>query len=232
MLEEKVEKIILEAKATGWVLEPKAKEIFSASGLPVPRFKWAASVDEACSFAEEVGYPVVVKVVSPEVVHKSDVGGVVTGVSSEGELREAFARLSRIAGFEGVLVDETVTGVELIMGAKNDAQFGPVVLLGIGGTGVEVYNDVAIRMAPLEARDVADMTRCLKGYKLLAGYRGQPAIDFEELTETLVTFSNLVMDMAAYFESIDINPLMCSPERCVIADARIILKPQEGDVQA
>jgi len=123
MLEEKIERIILEAKAAGWVLEPKAKEIFAASGLPVPRFKWVVSVDEACSFAEEVGYPVVVKIVSPKVIHKSDVGGVVTGVSSEKELREAYTRLSRITGFKGVLIDETVTGVELIMGAKNDAQF-------------------------------------------------------------------------------------------------------------
>ena len=232
MLTPKMKEILEGAKTRGWVLEPEAKTVFKEAGLPIPAFGWAKTEEEAIASAKTVGFPVVIKVVSPKIIHKSDVGGVVTGVSSEGELREAFTRLSRIAGFEGVLVDETVTGVELIMGAKNDAQFGPVVLLGIGGTGVEVYNDVAIRMAPLEARDVADMTRCLKGYKLLAGYRGQPAINFGELTEILVTFSNLVMDMAAYFESIDINPLMCSPERCVIADARIILKPQEGDVQA
>jgi hypothetical protein len=151
------------------------------------------------------------------------VGGVVTGIDADGKLREAYTRLSRIKGFRGVLVDETVAGVELIMGAKNDSQFGPVVLLGIGGTGVEIYNDVAIRMAPLQTEDVEDMLQSLKGYKLLSGYRGRPAINFKHLIKTLIGFSRLVMELEPYFESIDINPLMCSPERCIIADARIIL---------
>ena len=224
MLTDRMKKILESAKAAGWVMEPGAKAIFLEAGLPVARFTLAKTPEAAVTFAKKVGYPVVAKIVSPNVMHKSDVGGVVTGIRSDEEMKKAFQHLRGIEGFEGVLVDETVTGVELIMGAKNDAQFGPVVLLGIGGTGVEIYNDVAIRMAPLEARDVADMTRCLKGYRLLAGYRGQPAINFEKLTETLVVFSNLVMELATYFDSIDVNPLMCSPEHCVIADARIVLK--------
>ncbi|RTZ91667.1 MAG: acetyl-CoA synthetase [Deltaproteobacteria bacterium] len=224
MLTDEMKRILEDARKDGWVLEPGAKTIFRESGLPVPRFKWATALEEALNFAREIGYPVVAKVVSPEVVHKSDVGGVIVGIRSEEELRSAYERLKGISGFRGILVDETASGTELIMGAKNDAQFGPVVLLGMGGTGVEVYNDVAIRMAPLKESDVEDMLRCLKGYKILAGYRGQPAINFEELTGTVISFSELIMDLEPFFESIDINPLMCSPERCVIADARIILK--------
>ena len=223
MLTNEVKKILEDSKADGWVLEPNAKEIFRNAGLPTSKFVWARSVEEAIAFAREVGYPVVAKIVSSDVLHKSDVGGVVTGIDADGKLREAYTRLSRIKGFRGVLVDETVAGVELIMGAKNDSQFGPVVLLGIGGTGVEIYNDVAIRMAPLQTEDVEDMLQSLKGYKLLSGYRGRPAINFKHLIKTLIGFSRLVMELEPYFESIDINPLMCSPERCIIADARIIL---------
>ena len=231
MLTDRMKEILESAEEAGWVMEPGAKTIFREAGLPVTRFVWAKTLEEALTFTKEVGYPVVAKIVSPKVVHKSDVGGVVTGIRSDEEMRVAFERLRTIDGFEGILVDEAVSGVELIMGAKNDAQFGPVVLLGMGGTGVEVYNDVAIRMAPLEERDVRDMLHCLKGAKLLKGYRGQPAIDLDGLTETLITFSRLIMDLASFFESIDINPLMCMPERCVIADARIILKTR-GELQS
>ncbi len=224
MLTGRMKEILEYAQKAGWVMEPEAKEVFAEAGLPVSKFKWAKTEEEAVASAREIGYPVVAKIVSPKVVHKSDVGGVVPGISSDDALRETFARFRDLEGFAGVLIDEMVSGIELILGAKNDAQFGPVVLLGMGGTGVEVYNDVAIRMAPLKERDVADMMKCLKGFKLLNGYRGQPAINFEGLTRVLISFSNLVMDLEPYFESIDINPLMCSPERCIIVDARIILK--------
>ena len=224
MLTEKIRGILSKSRKTGWVLEPDAKEIFSAWGLPVPRFKWAVSVEDAVTCAGETGYPVVAKIISPNVVHKSDVGGVITGIRNDRELRQAFAHLSRLDGFLGILVEETVEGLELIAGAKNDPQFGPVVLLGMGGTGVEIYNDVSLRMAPVSQADVADMVHCLKAAKLLEGYRGKAPVNMTELSRLMVAFSNLVMEMASDFDSIDLNPLMCSPERCVIADARIMLK--------
>ncbi len=224
MLTGRMKEILENAQKAGWVMEPEAKEVFAEAGLPVSKFKWAKTEEEAVASAREIGYPVVAKIVSPKVVHKSDVGGVVPGIRSDDALREAFARFRGMEGFAGVLIDEMVSGIELILGAKNDAQFGPVVLLGMGGTGVEVYNDVAIRMAPLKERDVADMMKCLKGYKLLNGYRGQPSVHLDSIKETLISFSHLIMDLEPYFESIDINPFMCSPERCVIVDARIILK--------
>ncbi len=224
MLKEETREILAQSKEYGWVLEPDAKKLFLSYGLPVPRFTWVRTLDEAIAFAGEIGYPVVAKVVSPSIIHKSDAHGVITGIRDEKALREAFEHLKALDGSLGVLVEENVSGLELIAGAKNDPQFGPVVLLGMGGTGVEIYHDVSLRMAPLSQKDVEDMVRCLKAAKLLEGYRGNPPINMKELIDLMVTFSNIVMDMESDFESIDINPLMCSPESCLIADARIILK--------
>jgi acyl-CoA synthetase (NDP forming) len=166
----------------------------------------------------------VAKVVSPTVLHKLDAGGVVTGIQTEQALQAAFSRISRIDGFAGVLLEETAQGLELIVGAKVDAQFGPVILLGIGGTGVEIYQDVAIRMAPLAPDDVRSMVRSLKGRKLLEGYRGEEALNMDNLVRTLTVFSTLVVEMQELIESIDLNPVMCKASTCVIADARIIMR--------
>jgi len=117
-----------------------------------------------------------------------------------------------------------VSGTELIVGAKIDYQFGPVILLGMGGTGVEIYRDVTLRMAPLSPKDAESMIRCLKAHQLLEGYRGAKPVDLKGLERLLLVFSGLVMDLEEFIESIDLNPVMCSPAKCVIADARIMLK--------
>ena len=119
-------------------------------------------------------------------------------------------------------------GIELILGAKIDFQFGPMILLGMGGTGVEIYQDVALRMAPLSGKDVDAMIGGLKAHRLLEGYRGAEKVDREKLTETILAFSTMVMELAEQIESIDINPLLCSSRQCVVADARIILRKSEG----
>jgi hypothetical protein len=111
----------------------------------------------------------------------------------------------------------------MIIGAKIDDQFGPVVMLGMGGTGVEIYQDISFRMAPVNPEDVPSMITCLKGGRLLSGYRGGVVVNRDELTRTLICFSEFVMAAAEMIESIDLNPVMCSAERCVVADARIIL---------
>jgi acyl-CoA synthetase (NDP forming) len=183
----------------------------------------AASVEEARSFVRTHGFPVAVKVVSPKIMHKSDVGGVVVGIDNEDSLGAAFRRFSQMEGFTGMHVEEMVSGLEMIAGAKVDSQFGPVVLFGMGGTGVELYKDTAIRMAPLKKNDVLSMIRSMKAHPLLEGYRGAKPIAIEELTRALLAFSGLVMDIHEFIESIDLNPLFCSPERCVVGDARIVL---------
>jgi len=216
--------ILSASKDTGWVLEPQAKRLFSMAGLDVPRFIWATTVEEAVQFAQEIGYPIVGKVVSPRIVHKSDRDGVVVGIDSDGDLAETFSRFSRFEGFAGMVVEEMLSGIELIVGAKIDYQFGPVILLGIGGTGVEIYRDIALRMAPLRKRDVESMVKSLKAGRLLEGYRGSEPINMSKLTSLLVTFSSLVMELEEFIESIDLNPVIAGPARCIVADARIMLR--------
>jgi len=165
-------------------------------------------------------------VVSPEVLHKTDSGGVAVGIDSDTKLGEVFQRFSTFGGFAGMLVEEMVSGAELIVGAKMDYQFGPVILLGIGGTGVEIYKDTTLRMAPLSQRDVESMLRGLKAHQVLEGYRGSEPVNIQVLTGMLMAFSRLVMDLEEMIESIDLNPLMCSSKRCVVADVRIMLRSE------
>jgi len=224
MLTQEMKNIISVSKEKGWVSEPQAKRFLSLAGLDVPRFFLAKGIDEAIRFAKEISYPIVGKVVSPKVIHKSDKNGVEVGIDSEKRVRDAFHRFSKIEGFEGMLVEEMISGLELIIGAKNDYQFGPVILFGIGGVWVEIYRDIILRMAPLDQRDIDSMMRCIKARPLLEGYRGSNPVNFKELNKLLFTFSNLVMELENEIESIDLNPVFCSSNRCVVADARILLK--------
>jgi len=224
MLTKEMDIILQSAETYGWIMEPYAKQLFALAGLDVPRFRWAKTLEEARSFARETGYPVVMKIVSPRVVHKSEVGGVVVGISDDAGCERVFSRLSTIEGFTGVLVEETVRGVEMIIGATMDDQFGPVILLGIGGTATEIYRDVSLAMAPLCESDVDKMIRSLKAVSLLEGFRGSEKVNMDALKKLVISFSELVMDLGDAIESIDLNPVMCSAERCVIADARIMVK--------
>jgi len=224
MLKKELKAIVKASKRWGWVLEPEAKRLLSISGIDVPKFLWAKSSEEAVQFAEKIGYPVVGKLVSPKALHKSELGGVVVGIDSVKNLEETFHRFSSFKDFAGMLIEEMVSGTELIVGAKVDYQFGPVILLGIGGTAVEIYKDTALRMAPLKEVDAESMLNGLQAHELLKGYRGSQPVNLKKLTQTLMAFSSLVMDLEGYFESIDLNPVMCSSKRCVVADARIMLQ--------
>lgn len=228
MLRQEILDIIEKSKTYGWVLEPDAKRILALSGISVPRFALAKSCADAVGFAGEHGFPLAAKVVSPAIMHKSDAKGVVVGIKTEDALCAVFDGFSRMEGFVGMHLEEMVSGMELIVGAKVDKQFGPVILFGMGGTGVELYRDTAIRMAPLEKSDVISMIKAIKAHPLLEGYRGEKPVAMEDLTKTLIAFSELVMDIHPMIESIDLNPLFCSPERCVVGDARIVLKMTEG----
>jgi acyl-CoA synthetase (NDP forming) len=224
MLKKEITDIISAARGAGWVMEPEAKRLLAIAGLKVPRFKWARTMEEALRSAHEIGYPVVGKVISCDVVHKSDQGGVVVGIDTDETLERTYQRFSAVHNFAGMLVEDMVSGVELIVGAKIDYQFGPVILLGMGGTGVEIYKDAVLRMAPLEEKDVSSMVENLKAHPLLEGYRGSEPVDLNALTHMMLVFSELVMDLEELIESIDLNPVMCSSKSCIIADARIMLQ--------
>lgn len=223
MLKKEIRAILDRSRLHGWVMEPDAKRILSLSGIAVPRFKLARSADAALECASELGYPVVAKIVSPDIVHKSEVNGVKVGVRDARELKSIYTRFARHKRFVGMLVEEMAAGLELIVGGKIDAQFGPVVLLGMGGTGVEVYKDTVLRMAPVKSSDVQSMVNCLTAGCLLQGFRGRPAIDMQALIGVITTFSTLLIKLADQVSSVDLNPVLCTDQGCLVADARILL---------
>jgi hypothetical protein len=215
--------ILNKSKKIGWVLEPDAKKLLANYNLHSPDYIFVKNFDETISFVKKTGFPLVCKVVSPDIIHKSDVGGVVVGIKNNRELKSAFEKLIQLKGALGVLIEKMVKGVELIIGAKNDTQFGPVILIGMGGVGVEIYKDVAIRMAPLKEKDIDDMLSSLQCFPLLKGYRGEKGIKLEVLKNMILNFSKLTIEIKDYFESIDLNPVICSDKNCFVADARIML---------
>ena len=224
MLKKGVSDILNKSEKWGWVLEPDAQRIFSLSGFSTPAYDVAANPDEALRIARKIGYPVVAKIVSPAVIHKSDVKGVVVGIKDDQTLLAALARFQKIEGFIGMLIAEMVKGLELIIGAKNDHQFGPMILVGMGGVGVEIYKDVSLRMAPLKLRDADNMLEELTAKKLLTGYRGSEPVNLPALKKTLVNFSKLMMYLQNRVESVDLNPVMCNATSCLVVDSRIMLK--------
>jgi acyl-CoA synthetase (NDP forming) len=224
MLNKEIKSILEKSKPWGWVLEPDAKRILSLCGFQTPKYAVAKNPEEAIAGASKIGYPVVAKIVSPEIIHKSDVKGVIVGVKDDERLVAVLEKFRKLPGFAGMLIDEMAGGLELIIGAKNDVQFGPMILLGFGGVGVEIYKDVSLRMAPLNKDHVTSMMKELKAYPLLTGYRGSKPVNIAAVQSTIIRFSKLMIDMQNYFESVDLNPVMCNQKSCTIVDARIMLK--------
>jgi len=224
VLKKEIRDILLRSKKWGWVLEPDAQKIFSLCGFKTPRYEVAISNEQAVAIARRIGYPVVAKIVSPAIIHKSDVKGVVVNIKDDQTLIHTLERFRKLDGFVGMLIAQTVKGLELIVGAKNDFQFGPMILLGMGGVGVEIYKDVSLRMAPLTGLCADHMINGLAARKVLAGYRGAEPVNLNALKKTIVNFSRLVMELKDEIESVDLNPVMCSAKTCIVADARIMLK--------
>ena len=211
--------------------EEESKDFLLTYGIPVTMAKLAGDPEAAVSIAETVGYPVVIKVVSPDISHKSDVGGVVMGIDSSAALKEAYGRLLQrvkqrapAAAITGVVVEKMVTDVdyELILGAKKDRDFGAVILFGMGGTWAEFIKDFSIGLPPLNQTLAKMLMQDTKVYKMLQGFRGKPPANFERIEEILVNFSNLVVDFPEIAE-IDINPLAIANGKASVLDARIIL---------
>jgi 3-hydroxypropionyl-CoA synthetase (ADP-forming) len=210
------------------ITEESAKEILTEYGIKVPNYRIATSADESSKEAETIGFPLVAKILSPQILHKTDVRGVKVGLNSSSEVRETFVdmynRLSKDYPLKGLLLEEMVpSGIELIVGLQNDKQFGPVIMVGLGGIFTEIYKDVSFRVLPITKQDAIDMIEGLRGKKILKGYRGSEPIDINVLSEALVNIGNLGLDIASYFESIDFNPVMVYPKDYCVVDAKIIL---------
>ncbi|MGQ9825870.1 MAG: acetate--CoA ligase family protein [Desulfotomaculales bacterium] len=215
--------------------ERESKAVLSAFGIPVTREETARTQEEALSIAGKIGYPVALKVDSPDILHKTEAGAIRLGVSGDRELREAFAevlanarRHSPEARINGVLVQEMVPpgGVEVIVGVKSDPQFGPVVVFGLGGIFVEILKDVARRVAPLSPAEARAMIREIRGFGLLAGARGRAKADVEALAEVLVKVAGLALVLKDELAELDINPLIVLPagKGVKVADALLIRK--------
>lgn len=224
MLDQNSKEVIAKSKSLGWVLEPDAKALMKLQGFDIPNFVLTNSFEEADHFLKKSDGPVVAKAVSKKILHKTEHQAVVTGISSSDHLESEMARLQKLDGCENILVEQMLRGIEVIIGAKNDFQFGPVVIFGIGGTSVEIYNDTSIRMAPLKPSDVSSMVESLKAKDLILGYRGSAGVNMETLTHLIVNFSYLIMELENDIESVDLNPVICTKDQCVIVDARIMLQ--------
>jgi acetate---CoA ligase (ADP-forming) subunit beta len=232
--------VIAAARARGrsQLTEVEAKQLLSAAGVPVAETRLATTADEAVSAADAIGYPVVMKIVSPEIAHKSDIGGVVLGVEDAAGVSAIFAQISDAvasaapdADIDGIAVQAMVPqGTEVIVGGTTDPQFGPVMMFGLGGVFVEILEDVSFRIVPLEQRDAHDLIREIKGFPLLDGARGQEKADVAALEQLVLKVSE-VMNSNPDIAELDLNPVFAYVDGAVAVDAHIVLAeaPEGGD---
>lgn len=213
--------------------DTEAQEILTAYGITIPKSAVASTPEEAVTLCREIGYPVVMKIASPDILHKSDVGGIIVGVKSDAEARAAFDTLVQRAKAHvpnaviwGAQVQEMVTNArEVIIGMNRDPQFGPLVMFGLGGIYVEVLKDVQFRVAPMSRRQAQEMVESIRSYKLLTGVRGQAPSDLDAVVDTILRIAQLVTDFPEIAE-LDINPLLVRDRGhgAVAVDMRLILQ--------
>lgn len=230
---QRISKIIAQARKQNRknLMEHEAKEVCQEYNISVTKFKLARNLEEAVKFAEEIGYPVVLKIVSPSVIHKSEVGGVLldlnTSIGVEKGYRAILANVKKLrpdSQVEGILVQEMApSSVEVIVGAIKDDQFGQSIMFGIGGIFVEVLDDVVFRIAPVTKQEAESMITEIKAYKVLKGYRNQPPSDTKAIAEIISNTSKLVTDYEEIKE-LDLNPIMVYEKGAKTVDARIILE--------
>ena len=224
--------IIDRAKSEGRTIltEVESKQILGEAGIPIARAELAATREEAVTAARQIGLPVVLKIVSPDISHKSDVGGVKLNLGSEEEVAAAFDEIvaaARRAEPEATVLGVSVQkmarpGVEVIMGMTTDPQFGPVLMFGLGGVFVEVLKDVAFRIVPLEPRDARQMIRDIQGFPVLEGFRGQEPADLAALEDMLMRLSAFVEEHPE-IQELDLNPIFAYKDGALAVDARIVL---------
>ena len=210
--------------------EVESKRLLSEAGINTNATELARSRDEAVLLARQIGHPVALKIASPDVVHKSDAGGVKVGVSGDAEVAAAYDEIvaaitaaQPAARVDGVSVQAMAEpGVEVIIGVSRDPQFGPLLMFGLGGVLVEVLGDVAFRVAPLTERDAAEMVREIKGYPILRGHRGSPPADLDAIERALLALSRFV-DARPDVGEVDLNPIIAHTKGLTAVDARVVL---------
>ena len=214
--------------------ENEAKAIFEIYGLPITHSKIAKSEDEAAKLANEIGFPIVMKIVSPDILHKSDAGGVLVGIEDEAGIREGYRTIlanaeeyKADADIHGILIQEMAPhGTEVILGSVNDPTFGPTLMFGLGGIFVEVLKDVTFRVAPVSKSSAMNMIGEIRSAPILAGVRGEAPRDRGALADTICRYSNMILDLDEEISESDANPVLVYEEGqgLKVVDARIILK--------
>ncbi len=202
----------------------------------MPRSHVTLSAKEAVLKAKDIGFPVVLKVISPQILHKSDAGGVILNIRNGEELRVEYEKLVAEVGRRkpsakvvGILVEKMMPpSTELIVGGIRDPQFGPSIMFGIGGIFTEIYDDVAFRVAPIDKIDALNLIRGLRGSKILEGTRGIPPADIDSIISVLINSSNLMMEHNA-INQLDLNPVIAYPEGVCAVDSRIVIGQTKGD---
>lgn len=213
------------------LLEHEAFELAKYYNIPVPQAYVVRSPEEALELADKVGYPIALKIISPDITHKSDVGGVKLNLKNREEAAKAVKEMLETvpkrapgARLSGVLMYRMAPqGLEVIVGGVRDGVFGPVVMFGLGGVYVEVLKDVSFRIAPISREDALEMMSEIKSAKVLEGYRGQPPVDKEALANIIVGLSKLLEENEEV-ESVDLNPVMAYPSGAIAVDVRVILR--------
>jgi len=211
--------------------EFESKEMLRKAGVPVVETRLARSKAEAIAISKELGFPVVLKIASPDIIHKSDADGVKIGLTSGvqvgkayGEIKSSIKQKFPAARVEGITVQKMAEpGIEVIIGMSTDPQFGPVLMFGLGGILVEIIKDVSFRIVPLTRRDAAEMIKEIKGYKLLTGYRGRPAADIPALEEMILKISDFA-EKNPQVKELDLNPVFAYNNGAIVVDARIALE--------
>lgn len=237
----KIFKTALEEGRT-FVLEHEAKDIMKAYGIPIPAYDTAATADEAVEKSKVIGYPVVLKILSKDIIHKSDAGGVKINLKSDDEVRKAFTEIMDNAknygkekGIDvdlgrGVFIsDFAAMGTEIIVGVTKDPQFGHALMVGLGGIFVEVLKDVSFRLIPFTERDAREMLKELKAYKILEGIRGEPERDIESLIGVMLAVSKMIVENPEITE-LDCNPtfVYAKGKGTLVVDARILVSKPES----
>ena len=211
--------------------EIESKRLLTENGVPTTDTRLAKSHEEAISLAGELGLPVALKIVCADITHKSDIGGVQLGLSTEAAVAKAYDEILAAvkircpdSEIKGVSVQSMARSVvEIIVGMSKDPQFGPVLMFGLGGTQVEILEDVSFRIAPISRLDAREMIREIKGYPLLEGYRGSQHINIEALEDILLRISELVA-ATPQIKELDLNPIFARPDDAIAVDARVILE--------
>jgi len=231
----KTSEIIQTALKNGRVnlLETEAKAICADYRMPIPPFELVKSAEQASSVAQKLGYPIVLKIVSQDILHKTEAGGVLLGIQNPVEVRNGFSRIMNSAKMynpraklEGVLIQRMAPqGREIIIGGLMDPQFGQTLMFGLGGVFVEIFKDVTLRIAPIVEQDAREMIHEIKAYPVLKGYRGQPPADEDIIVEILLRASDLMMENPD-INQMDLNPVMIYDKGASIVDARMILQRQ------